>query len=469
MSPATTHPLDFADYLQGPAGPVHREESFLPQSLAFWMAMIYLALFLLRPWEILFPGLKTIPVERIYAICMVIVVGLEGFRLRWTSQTMAVLAFLGAVVLSWVFAYRPLYAENGCYIYLTVVVFYFVLLSVIRSPRDLYVVIICYIAVMTLYLAKSEWEYFVHGRHWSAQGVRRLVGIERSYGEPNALAMSIVASLPLHYFLFQYRRQLTDHWPAGWRNAFRWMLPVYAILAISSLFLTNSRAGLVSLAVFVVLITWRSKDAGQMFRRLLAGAIILASLWLLASDIQRERFQSLWDEDVGPTSARRSAEGRVAGFWAGMAMFERFPWTGVGVGNFLVYRVRHLDGVPKVAHNLPGQLLGEMGLLGGICFGWLVAAAWLNGRRLRRLAASNPDPELEVLGGLGVACIHVLILMFVQGFSLHNVLRFNWLWVAAFSSLGMAFAREILLRCDFGAVGEDQWYDEEVVQESIHG
>jgi len=82
------------------------------------------------------------------------------------------------------------------YIVLTLAVCYLALVSSVRNSFQLVFVIGMYIGFMELYLAKALWEYFVHGRHEYTMDVTRLIGIENTYGGPNALACSIVLSLP---------------------------------------------------------------------------------------------------------------------------------------------------------------------------------------------------------------------------------------------------------------------------------
>ena len=65
------------------------------------MAAFYLALFIIRPWERLFPSLGEIHFERLYAIAMILVVaGGCGIRLRWSGQTAAVFSFFAAIGIS---------------------------------------------------------------------------------------------------------------------------------------------------------------------------------------------------------------------------------------------------------------------------------------------------------------------------------------------------------------------------------
>jgi O-antigen ligase len=156
------------------------------------------------------------------------------------------------------------------------------------------------------------------------------------------------------------------------------------------------------------------------------------------------RFSTIFDPDSGPKTAHNSAIGRLEGFKAGIAMFKRFPLTGVGVGNFKPYRVEYVDGIYASPHNLVGQVLGETGLLGGTTFFFLFIGILVSYRRVWCLARGHSDPTFSVLSGLAFACRDSVILLFFEGLFGHNLRRFNWLWLAAFILLALQFAKSYL-------------------------
>jgi hypothetical protein len=417
-----------------------------PTSLGLWLVALYLVIFLIRPWEVLMPWLQAWPVERIYAIAMLLAVMMTGRGLRWSPQSTTVLLFLGAVGLSCLNAWQVEYAWPAFYQYATVVVTYFVIVASCRQMSDVNGLIVTYIATMEIYLAKSLWEYFVHDRHEYAQGVSRLVGIEHTYGEPNAVAMSAVVSLPLWFYLWRCRQELTGNLADVWRRLFSLTLVAFPAVVLTSVALTNSRAGMVGLAAFIGLAIWYAQRHASPLRAGLLVAILLLGLWLVAPAEQKERLRTLWDPTAGPANAHASAGGRWEGFVAAMQMVRDRPLLGVGIGNFLAYRLAYVDGVGLVAHNLPGQILGELGWLGGGCFAALVAVAWRNTRRLQ--AMGETSIELDQYRQLALALQMTLWLLLLFGLSLHNGLRFNWLWIAAFACLAHEFCQREVQRSE---------------------
>jgi O-antigen ligase len=171
------------------------------------------------------------------------------------------------------------------------------------------------------------------------------------------------------------------------------------------------------------------------------GVSILIGFQFLPLDIQN-RIRTLWDPEAGPKIAQKSAEGRWEGFQAGLKMFKDYPVTGVGVDNFIPYRIAHVDGVALGAHNLIGEILGETGLLGIAAFALFVSIALLNCHRVQRLGARAHGQIIpDIMRQMVLSCRDVIVLLFFHGMAAHNLDRYNWLWVAAFCSLAYNFAQ----------------------------
>jgi O-antigen ligase len=415
-----------------------------PTSLAVWVVAVYLVLFLIRPWEELMPALKAIRLERIYGLLMIVIVMLTGRGIGWSRQSVAVALFGAATAFSALRAWDPSLAWPALYQYATVLVTYYLLVAVCRERQDLAWLMMTYVATMYAYLAKSIWEYVVHDRHVHAQGVDRLVGIELTYGEPNAVAMSSVLSLPVWWYFWRCRSEI--ELPAGGmiRSALRLALVTYPLLVGVAVALTNSRGGMIGLAAFLLGAIWYAQRDRGPLRAIGLGLMLLLAIWIAAPSEQRARLATLWNPEAGPANASASAGGRIEGWMASLQMLADRPWTGVGIGNFLPYRVAYIDGIPLVAHNLPGQILGETGWIGGVAYAAMIGFIWLNARSIRRVdalgeASSRVDGELA-------NCIQLTVLLgLLFGLSLHNGLRYNWLWIAAFAQVGHELCRRDLL------------------------
>jgi O-antigen ligase len=422
---------------------------FLPKAFALWMTAIYVGLFIIRPWEVMFPQLTAINFERLFAIFMVLCVMLTcGFRFRWNLQNGAVAMFIGALGLSSIRAWNAQAASEALYVYLTLLVCYCVLVSVIRSLYDLLFIIGAYIGFMELYLGKALWEYFINGRCQHAMGVTRLIGIEDTFGHPNAVASSIVLSLPLWLFLWKCRREILAGWSAAWNKLVVWGLAIYPVIAVLGILLTNSRSGMIELVVFAILWSLQGKAKGRMALNIFFALAILAIGWMTLPEEQKNRIKTIWDPSIN-TSAEEAKQGRFDAIRAALEIFKQYPITGVGPGNFILYRTQYVDGVKLDPHNLIGQMLAETGLLGAGAFVFVVAATLINVRMTRSMARGQSESNLLVLESLVVACRDSIILLFVGGLSGHNLYRFNWLWLGAFCSLAAEFSMQILNACEF--------------------
>ncbi len=200
----------FATITADPDYEDHREIETGPITIPVWMTGLWIALFIIRPWEVLIPELSNYRFERVYALTVLgVVFGSGLFRFRGCMQTYAVLVFISALAVSTLCAYNSSLAWIQLYVYLTLVVFYFVLLCVIRTPHQLGFIITCYIVTMATYLGKSQWEYFVYGKHQFQMGVSRLIGIDGTFGAPNSVASSTVVSLPFLQFLWWHRHKIS--------------------------------------------------------------------------------------------------------------------------------------------------------------------------------------------------------------------------------------------------------------------
>ena len=402
------------------------------------MAVIYLAAFVIRPWEMLAVEWAEYRPEYYLGLTAGLVVLLSGrLRINAGLSSYAVYAFLAALGIATMFSLNPDVSFNRLYLAATVVVFYVILISVIRTPYDLIFIIACFVLIMGLYLAKAQWEYFIHGAGEAEQGYVRLKGIEATFGDPNSLGPGTVFTLPLLVLLATSRKVFSAGWSPAWRKGYSLALLAYVPLAVTTVLLTRSRSGAACLFVYFVLESIQGLGLGKKIQRLiLVGALCVAGFFVLPEDMQH-RIRTIWNPEVGSKIEQESAQGRWLGFQAGVDMFRTYPMTGVGPAYFKRYRFNNVDGSRQDAHNLFGQVLGETGLVGATSFGFLVLVIWLTCRRLRRLTTDPTDDLAVTFNRLSVACFQILVLLLVQGLVAHNLYRFNWLWIAAFSQLAL--------------------------------
>jgi O-antigen ligase len=318
-------------------------------------------------------------------------------------------------------------------------------LSVLRTPYELIFIVAAFTAIMGAYLGKSQWEYFIHGGQSFSMGVYRLKGIDTTYAHPNAVACSAVISLPFAYYFWKIRREFTATWPEIWKKAFPLFIVGVFYLAVSSIFLTNSRSGIFAFVLFLFLSALHGKSVGTMIFRVLGGVVVLAAIWMIIPEATKGRIENTWDPTSGPDaeSAYVSGEGRVRGVQMGMIMFETHPLTGVGLGNFIPYRRAYLDGVNLVAHNTAGGVLGETGLIGGFAFLVFLSGIFVNCHAAKRMAARREIPDADMLVRLAVACRDSLVLLLFCGMFGDVQARAHLYWIAAYCLLARTFLESI--------------------------
>lgn len=414
------------------------------RSFALWIVAIYMALSIIRPWEMLFPVLADFHFERIFAITMVVVAYFSSrSKFQMSLQSWTVLIFLIVLGVTGLAADNKTLAWESWYVTFTVAVVYLVLQLVVRTPDDLVFIVIWYILTMAAYLGKAEWEYFVNGSAVLDMGVHRLIGIETTEGHPNSVAQATVITMPILLSLWLCRSEISRSWPTLQRKLWTLFLVAYLLLCLTSIVLTNSRMGMISIGFFAGLAVLRRKGIWIKIRAILLVGIFLAVAWSLMPAENQNRLRTLWDPEAGPASAYASEEGRREGFNAGLEMFHRFPWLGVGLGNFREYRVANLDGIDLEAHNLIGQLLGETGIIGTAAFALMVLVTFRNSNKLILHARVYPHADTgKVMAGLGVAFHEVILLLLFTGISSHNMDKVQWLWIAAFALIGLRFMQQ---------------------------
>lgn len=391
----------------------------------------YMFLFIYRPFEI-YSILETIHLERLYMIATLLYYFFSGAVQKYRAYgALALGLFVSAMFLSVTGAYDVsrwwIVVEN----YLKVVVFYFVLATSINDKDDLIEILYAYVVIMFVYEGKSLYEYLFNNRVQFRMGVSRMIGVDQSGADPNALAATINYSLPFAYALFlRYKDDLNYLWHKR-------VLVAYVLLSTLCIFLTGSRAGAVIFVFFAVFVWLYSPHKVRWLLVLTFAAVII---WQLLPYEKKIRLESIWNEDVVMEgvegekimrSAKESTNGRTEGLWDGIQLLQRHPLTGAGAGNFSKARqlVREIPlGSELQAHNLYGQLMGELGVFGIVSFlVFLISIIKLNVAVIR-----NKCSEMHPIAW---ACIITIVLLLINGMAGHNLYRYTWLWVAAFSSI----------------------------------
>jgi O-antigen ligase len=433
----------------------------------------YLFLLIFRPYEY-WPILGYFRIELIYMLFFMVTVFLSpDKRMLFSPLNGVILLFSVILIASGLFSMSWIGAWKTIDDYLKYVIFYFMVILTIRDEKDFYFIVHSFIAVMLLYVGKSAWEFFFHGRNVYRMGISRMVGIDITYGDPNSFAASICYSLPLCWALIQNE-------PANlWVKR---CLYAYGALALLAIIMTGSRSGMVTALFFFFIILVSSS---RKFVSMIVLAIILVFSWQFMPEDLQTRFLSTFYEDVGPLNAQQSAQGRMVGFQHGLKLFAENPLLGAGPGLFPMTWSSGMN-----AHNLFGQLLGEIGALGALVF---IAMVYLlifhnlaiarkfkslyrplssrdessevqnrsSGNFMPRIYSAStrsrecsvnknslvPDlVPIKIYNFVAIAIVQTVTLMIFKGWGDHNLYRYTWLWLAALTVLGHHFFHQEVKR-----------------------
>jgi O-antigen ligase len=257
----------------------------------------------------------------------------------------------------------------------------FVVFAAVRDTRDARLVVWGYLAGAAV---SSVLGYFVATY---AQASERLAG---GLGQPDFLAAMMVPAIVLS----MVELALVRH------RAARMLLWSLLALFTVSLFLTQSRGGLVALAVAIV----SGTIVGGRIRRYFA-LLAMAVLAVGGAYVAAVASQQALDRLTSPGSGT----GRLDLWSIATQMVADHPYLGVGAGNFEIvapqYASRTLNlpyvhlvvDRPHVAHNTYLGVLAELGIVGLVAFGVVVMTILLLTRRATRLFARISSPELELV------------------------------------------------------------------------
>jgi putative inorganic carbon (HCO3(-)) transporter len=280
----------------------------------------------------------------------------------------------------------------------------FVVFSAVREPRHLRWSVYAFVAgaVLSAFVGLAG---ITQADRADIYASGRLSG---GISDPNELAAILLPALALVLFMLVIEN----------RVLVRLLLVGAAVVCALALFRTESRGGLVGLAVMLAA---GISLAGPVRARativaLATSGFALAYFALIAPPQALARVTSF---GAGGGTGRPD-------LWAvALDITRAHPLLGVGAGNFRVvepsyaFRNRNLPrfdlivDTPKVVHNMYLNILVELGLIGFILFAVLIVGAFIAAGRALRVFARVGDSEAEILArGLMVGTIGMLAAFF---------------------------------------------------------
>lgn len=294
----------------------------------------------------------------------------------------AVLVLLGYMVLSW-----PLVEYQGSVIrhnlpeFIKAIVFLFFTALIIDSKKRLVLFLWVFVGCQVIRVLEPLYLHITEGYWGSAthlgggEFAGRLSGAPSDVINSNELGFVIATALPfLHYLLFTGR----------WYSKLIYLVVVPCLLY--ALILTMSRGAFIA----VLVVGWIVfKESSHKFMLILVAVGIGIAGWSVMDPVQKDRYTSLFSsESAGSTSA----QGRIGGIIAEFKLGLKRPIVGHGVGTTPEVKA-NTWGKQQASHNMYGELLIEIGIIGFALFIRFIVRIYQQFRRNQQLLREFASTE----------------------------------------------------------------------------
>jgi O-antigen ligase len=386
----------------------------------FWLA-VFCVVYCARP-EDWFAGLSRIPLAKISGVFALIGLalslgrskrGLRDFPRESLYLLLLILSLFVSALLSPVWRGGAFFRTlDFAKVLVAWALIFFTVTSLARLRRILF--------IQTASVALVGLVSVIKG-HSSARLAGVLGGV---YANPNDLAFSIVLTLPFCLaFLLKTRDPL------------RRIVWFAAILVMTvAVFLTASRAGVITLAVAGAVCLWRFGIRGGRPVLTIVTSLVLAAVMLVAGGRVQQRLLTL--SDRGTTSeqetARDSYEQRRLLMQESLRAIAHHPVFGIGVNNFPEY-----SGAWRDVHVAYLQIAVEGGIPALLLYVLFLSRGFVNLRRVK--SERNDDPELA----LYTSALYSSMVGFVVGaFFAPEAYHYFLYFAVAFTAVLLAIVRE---------------------------
>jgi O-antigen ligase len=385
---------------------------------AFWGVSLFTLLLFVRPQDTV-AQLGTLHLAEMAAglsLAAMLIARLRRGKLPipFTREIAAVVALGGVMVATAPFSIWPGGAiATVTDVFLKVVLVFVLLCHALATPARLRALAWVLVVSVGYVACRGVVDY--------ARGVNLLEGgrlhgpVGGLVGNPNDLAMTMVTFLPLALLMAISQ----GRWLA------RTLAGGIGLAMVATILLTRSRAGLLGLLVAIVFIILL---AGRL--RLLIATALVAGCLIAVPVVPPEFWQraaSIANPEEDETGSREARKVLMLEAWD--TFLER-PLTGVGAGQFENYNPPSRLEPWRETHNVVLQILVELGLLGGLVFGYLLWRAVASITRTRRLLArERTGTAPSAFGPEERAWLRTHVVAVTAGFA-------GWFTCAQFSSAG---------------------------------
>jgi putative inorganic carbon (hco3(-)) transporter len=257
---------------------------------------------------------------------------------------------------------------------------------------------------------------YLGGRTWLGPGewAGRLSGAPTDVVNSNGLGFVIATAVVFTYFLlWQSPRKLL-------KITYVFLLPAM----LYALILTMSRGAFIALAVGAWLVLWQSKHKPMLIT---VGLALCVGGWMIMSDVQRERYMSIFSSEETPQS--QTAQGRIDGMKEEFRLGMNRPIVGHGVGTTPEAKVNVAGARAKASHNLYAELLIEVGIIGAILFVsfmWQILRVTQRNRLILASRVTNEESEYDFPARLNRALFVIFWVYAVYSINYYGLSQDYW-------------------------------------------
>jgi O-antigen ligase len=335
----------------------------------------------------------------------------KKISLRYDKVNLYLLFFLVTIAISFIFAFNLKHSWDGTlYGFVGVLLVYMMILISVNDERSIKFFIWGYVIVFALITYEPIYYYLTNANYFDEiQGYGVLYIARKGILSGHvSLANNMNQMIPIAFFLM-----------ISVRSKF---LKIFAaiplIMFVTALVISKSRGGVLGFMCIIFLVTFYSKN--RLRNGLLGGLLVL--LLLIASGSFTSTLQRV---DSG------AVEGRLMGLIHGIEMVRKGNILGVGPGCFPLARGYYF-GYTMDAHNIYGEIIGDLGIPGAIAGFFLLWGVIKNNREiLSKLKMANDENRYLYFTMMGIH-ISLLVRLFVSLGS-HGLYILHWYFVAAMS------------------------------------
>ena len=301
---------------------------------------------------------------------------------KLTLELGAVLAFGGIMLATAPFSIWPGGAVSVVTDLFSKVIVVFVLITNTLTTRARFERFVNVVVLSCSYVAVRAVLDYVRGLNMVEDG--RVQGAGGLFGNPNDMALNLVAFLPLAIILVLGRG----------RTVLRGVLAIGTPAILAAIIFSKSRGGTLGLVGMLAVLLFQLRRVRPSVAVTVI-ALSLVTIPLLPSSFT-ERMSSIIHPEEDPTGSREARKRLLREAWQA---YLDYPVVGLGAGQFHNYNPNNREEVWREAHNAWLQVASELGTGGVLIFGVIVGSGFAAGvqasRALRRARRSQKRRSKE--------------------------------------------------------------------------